>query len=229
MASEISVKYLLSLMAASADSAILMEKVTRWSRFREKGLPLRQQSNLSHTYSFLLTAIILRERARNRFKIDWELLFDAIFLHDLGEGVLHEDIPFPRKSDERDRDEYLAFRGFIGKLGKKTTAKLERAFLLQFAHKNSEIFPRRARQIMSELFQTHRREVLLFAGMEQFDYVLYALEQYLRLGNKEIFATVLSDQTPILDDMVKRLPLLRQLWSPAFRQYCFDLLQKAVI
>lgn len=220
-----SVKSILSLLAL-ADSATGMELVVRWSRFSKLKPPIRRQTTLSHVSSLILLAIHVREKLRAQLKIDWELFLDAVTVHDTGEGELARDICLPFKSDEHDLKEYLAFKKLVGKLGKKTAQKLQRAFLLQFTLKNSSIFPAEARQIMAELAQNHRREALLFTCLEHFDYILYALEQYLRQGHGEMAIDVISTSLPVLDELTKELPSFQKFWSADFRQYCLDITKK---
>ncbi len=214
---------LMGLMHFCTRPQLRLDQVQRWSSWQREEIPqkARVQNTLQHTHSIVLLAHLAIVRLRPYAWIkDPEFLLCAFLVHDHGEGELGYDTLDPLKTAKGDVDEYEAFVGSLDHdacdLDPGSRAYLERAFLLQFSLKDGEhraAFPHPAQEIMEELSRTHREEALLFAALEQLDYVFYALEQH-RDGVDLILREVLERQMPHLERAAEVIPGFREeLWT----------------
>ena len=70
------------------------------------------------------------------------------------------------------------------------------------------------------------REALVFEAVERFDYVLYALEQYLERGNEKILVQVLRNRVPRLDRLASCLNDFGKLiWTEKISDWARDFIK----
>ncbi|MBI1754888.1 hypothetical protein HYR65_01225 [Candidatus Azambacteria bacterium] len=130
------------------------------------------------------------------------------------------------KSADGDLKKYVAFKRRYERIDSGGFEFLHKAYLLQYALKNSECFPLRARIIMNELSRQHALEALAFEGVERRDYVLYALEQWREHKNEKILAQTLRNQVLHLDRLTKDLPGFgKVVWVKDGRAWAADFLK----
>lgn len=207
---------LVPLIEAWKTPQVGLDEVPRWKKYRKgKGEGVRRQNSLQHSLSITILVAIMRARLRIYLPfLDWLLVATAVAIHDVGEGIIKKDTHYIDKTVEGDLAEYLAFRRHYEPLGDKVFTPLHRAFLLQFARKNPEIFPDDARQIMADLAGEHLMEAFMFDAIERWDYALYALEQYHERGNEKILVQVLRNNNPAIQELKRCLPGFREeIWT----------------
>lgn len=193
-----------------------LPQVTRWSKYyQENGqIRARKQDSLQHSHSIDILGHIFCHKIRGYISLDEILLLKALAIHDHGEGILLFDTHYVDKSEDGDLQEYNAFVSSYHVFSEELFEEFHRAFLLQFALKNPASFPLEARVIMVELARTNKLECLAFNAIERWDYVLYALEQFLFYGNVKILVQVLRHQMSHLDRLAKDLTGFgEQIWT----------------
>jgi hypothetical protein len=95
-----------------------------------------------------------------------------------------------------------------------------RAFLLQFCLNGNDLLPT---EILVELRQQKHMEALFFAAIEKWGYLLYAMEQYQRYGNRKILADVVSKNTSSYWDLAEVLPGFKELiWTKEMQTWCHE-------
>jgi hypothetical protein len=203
---------------------ILLPNIIRWSKYvdnRQYG-SVRSQNTLQHTHALVtLGSIMIPVLAAG---LDEVLLLKALHFHDEGEGLVGFDTLYIDKSELGDLKEYLAFRQNYCQLPARILERLETAFLLQFASKNPECFPPKARSIMTQLQHDKTMEILAFEAIERFDYYLYAVEQFVDHDNIAILLQTLRNQIDRLDGLAQILPGFANFWNPTVQQSCRELL-----
>lgn len=188
--------------------------VPRWSKYIGRDQGVREQDSLKHSYSLTVLGLIFLERMKRYQPLDGEMLLTALLLHDHGEGEIGHDTLYLDKTAEGDLAEYQAFRKRYEALGPAEFEAFHRAFLLQFAIKDPPGFPVDAKKVMATLRIGRRPEALAFDALERWDYILYALEQYVERGNQKILVQVLRNQVPKLDRLCSDLHGLREaVWT----------------
>jgi hypothetical protein len=200
--------------------------VVRWSKYLDEPPGVRRQDTLQHTYAMLELTDMFVTRLRRYIKLDGLLLMRAVMLHDAGEGELGADTLYQDKTMQGDVHEYLAFAESLKSLEPDIAAEFNLAFLLQFALKGDfSAFPPAAQTELETLANANYFEALAFEAIERWDYVLYALEQYLDKKNERIFVQVLRNQTPHLNRLALDLPGFGvEVWKTATRQWCEEFL-----
>lgn len=195
--------------------------VVRWSKYlTAEGASVRRQDSLQHSYSIAVLGMIICYRLYHCVVLDEMLIHRALLIHDHGEGELGYDTLYINKAESGDLAEYHAFVGRYSMLPPALFHEFRRAFLLQFALKCPASFPEEAREAMMELAQRNRADCLVFDAIERLDYVLYAWEQQIVLGNDQILVQVLRNQVPHLDRLTQELPGFGQeVWTPDLRAY----------
>ena len=201
---------------------VLLPEVDRWLGFYGK-MP---QNTLQHTYALCVLGSIMLPQFRTFVCLDEYMVIVALLLHDHGEGERHRDIRVPDKTPRDDVDEYTAFvKRYDNRIPESVMIELERAFLLQFALSDMRIWPNRAKRHMNWLRNNRHHEVLFFTAMENFDYVLYALDQLHLHDNKVILSEVLADSVPIFDQLADKLPGFREvIWTEDFWKWSMEFL-----
>ena len=189
-----------------------LSRIIRWEDWLEKlgEKFLRKQTCTEHTMSIEFAAryIVDLHISLSNEPIDRELILDAIHFHDYGESLKGRDISALKKKDTDDCNEYLAFVSFISKFHKPLFQRYRKAFLLQFCLNNADCFPKEAREIMAELYKNNYKEAFMFQLIENWDYLLYAVEQYQEKENPEILKQVLTRSRPITEKYRKIFPEL---------------------
>lgn len=205
----------------------------RWSQYQDlygvpvsaSGVPLisgdgvtkgRETNCLEHSFSMVMLGMMVAPLVGMylRRPLDKALLYTCLQSHDLGEGVLKSDVLFQDKTKQRDVNEYLAFCEGYKEMRPDVLREYKRAFLLQFALGDTSAFPEEAQEIMAELERTRYYEAQLFTGLEHYDYLLYALEQYQARRLLVPLSRVIFLSTPYLDEVADKLPGFRKIiWT----------------
>ena len=206
-------------------SQILMSEVERWSRFRRLNPSLRRQSSLHHEYSIclILIPVLFKFKSINHL-LDTEFLKDAFMVHDMSEGLLkmQADISFVEKVKYDDLEEYRVFIKHlksINGLEKSIFDYFEKCFLLQFAHKGKEdldIFPKKTLSVLNKLKKKFPNEVQLFPALEQWEYIFYAYEGFIKHNDLVIFINVLRNQVPDLVRYSQEIEGFQEILFPKF-------------
>lgn len=203
-------------------------KQSGWRRFFAWAPAIRKQNSLQHSHSITILGALIVAQLEMQYEIDFGLLMTALTIHDVGEGELGMDTLYIDKKDELDLEEYLAFMNCYKNNSPREIEYLQRAFLLQFALKNPEIFPEDARRIMTELATNNQKEALLFDIIERWDYFLFATEQYLERKNERILIQTLRHQKPHLDRLAKEIPGFGSyIWVEELSESIAKILNKA--
>lgn len=202
-----------------------LARVDRWSSFPSRKPGKRRQNSAVHSLGLVALATSLLERMELIDQVDWGMIQCACAIHDFGEGVLRKDVPHPKKTARHDLAEYAAFCQFYGDCRDSEHQTMHRAFLLQFCLRNPRQFPTVARKIMRELAVTHRREAIIFAFLEQYDYILYAVEQYHRRGNVKLLVTILQQNLHKIRRLVIEDDRLLWVWPPALHMELFSIME----
>lgn len=206
---------------------ISLPGVIRWSKYSntEKDGGARVQNSLQHSYSLTILGRVITHKLKPYVSIDESLLMTALLVHDHGEGEIQKDTLYIDKTVKGDVDEYIAFQKRYGSLGVDLYAEFERAFLLQFALKDSSAFPVSARDIMKDISSQNRNECLMFDGVERIDYLLYAVEQYMDRSNEKILVQTLRHQVSHLDRLAGELTGFGEaIWTQDLRKSLQDFL-----
>lgn len=198
----------------------LLTGIIRWENHRKRNPAIRKQTNADHMLAFV-NLVDIYEEVFKRYdpNLDFVLVKLDVQVHDVGESVIGKDTPFINKKDEIDALEYVAFMDFIKDLPLEVIIKFERAFLLQFCLKDPNIFPERARPIMAELKEHHSAEAMIFAALERLDYILFAYEQFVNIGDNIILTHVLRNQLSEMEHYAKEIPGFNEIWTPEMNEW----------
>lgn len=197
-------------------------EVFRWKEFYSDGIGqnMREQSVLGHEKSFsrfagtacrMLDPYIFKKEGKH---LDLLLLKESFGLHDDGEWILGRDIISPKKTDQDDVDEYIAFIQNIKDLPVLVKKEYEKAFLLQFTLDNnftiggSGLFPKSAEKIMDRLFKENYYEALIFSALEKLEYVFYPIE--MEKNHKYLLTWVIRKRITYYQNLALSLPGFRE-------------------
>ncbi len=195
-----------------------LRKVIRWGKYVKRGS--RRQDTLQHSYSFALFALCLFPRLRMHVSFDEHLVLKAILLHDIGEGEVKGDTLYVDKNHEGDIAECAAF---LNRFGDSFGREGREAFLLQFAPKAARMA--HYEEELKILFERRSIESLVFEAVERFDYLLYALEQWVERRQVKILVQVLRNQAQHFNRLSLELPGFRkELWTLELEEWSHDLL-----
>lgn len=158
--------------------------------------------------------------------VDTELVRQAVRVHDFGEGSrarIGHDVILSAKQANHDVEEYDYFVKFLDNTYPGLTVlrqQMIRAFLLQFCLKGHELLPT---EILTELREQKSTEALLFMAIEKWGYLLYAMEQYQRYGNRKILADVISQNTAAYVWLADNLPGFAEVcWTEEMQTWCHE-------
>lgn len=203
-----------------------LAEVIRWKKnYLDKGIPVRRQSTLAHTYGLAILGGVALRLLKPVFRApyDYPLMMNAFLVHDHGEGELRNDHPATEKTDEHDLAEYMAFIARYQQLPGTVFAEFERAFLLQFAERNAPIFSKHAREVMSKLWRMNRSECLLFKAIEHWEYLLFGMEQYFQRGITENLWKMIYWSTSVFDSAEADIGGWNEyFWTPEVRAWCME-------
>jgi 5'-deoxynucleotidase YfbR-like HD superfamily hydrolase len=190
--------------------------ILRWSRFYDHGN--RKQDGLQHAVSITFLGMMVLDRiASSQKNLDTALILSALPIHDLGEGLLRRDIPWPDKGPAHDVAEYEAFMALVRESGREEREMRDR-FLLQFALKGTEHranFPPDARAALEYLAEGFRAEAQIFEAIEYLDHMFYIAEQIESGGRlAEIFAGEIHTVIDVLSYYANEIPGFDTVWSP---------------
>ncbi len=166
--------------------------------------------------------------AQQGIPLDVWLLQNAVRVHDFGEGSrahVGHDVILSDKRDEHDKKEYDYFVEWLqhtypDPACAELRQQLTRAFLLQFCLNGHELLPT---EILTELREKRRMEALLFMAIEKWGYLLYAMEQYQRYGNRTILADVISRNTAAYLWLADNLPgFVEVCWTEEMQTWCHE-------
>lgn len=197
-----------------------LPKVIRWKKYVRRGS--RRQNTLEHSYSIALFALWWFPHLRQYVTLNEELVLKALLVHDIGEGEVGADTLYIDKSHDGDLAECAAF---FERFGDAVGEEGREAYLLQFATKADQM--PRYRGELQRLAIRYPTEILVFQAIEKFDYVLYALEQFLLRKQVKILVQTLRHQMWFFDRLAEELPGFRAtLWTPDFATWCESLLDR---
>jgi len=217
---------LAALIDALKSTQQSLPMVPRWKKYLEQGPGVRAQNTLQHSHALTLIGTIAIQRMGLDGEVDAGFLLGALAIHDVGEGELGYDTLYIDKDASQDLKEYLAFEHRYESVPE--FAHLQELFLLQFALKNPVNFPDDARSVMMKLAEHYRLEALVFEALERWDYLLFALEQYVDRENELVLTQVLRHQVPHFERLLVELPSLDQLWTPELAAFAQRFLVKRV-
>lgn len=208
----------------------MLPKVLRWKKYLDQPPSgVRPQNTLQHSYSLALLMSLALGRLRTYHpQLDEPLLLLAALIHDHGEGELGSDTHYIDKSATGDQAELRMFEMRFMRLSRSDFARCLQAFLLQFAARDTfGEFPTNTQAILRMLSQKRMPEALIFEGIERYDYVLYAAEQYQRRGNTIVMVQVLRNQVARLDRIAELVPGFGLVvWSPEIRTWASAVLER---
>ncbi len=214
------------LIDAWKSPQVKLPEVVRWKKYIDKDEGTRPQNTLQHSHSIVLLGSIVLEKLRPYVDIDGRFVLTALNVHDIGEGEVGMDTLYFDKNVSADLQEYVGFRKLYEILGQPVFDYLNKAFLLQFALKNPPEFPEDARKVMDVLSKENKLECLIFEALERFDYILYAMEQYLEKGNRKIAVQTLRNQIPHLDRLSGEIPGFREtVWTNEISEWCKNFIE----
>ena len=208
-----------------------MFQTTLVTVFRWNDLPLeckkRDQTTLQHTVGIMYMGDSIVTKLNRETTLDLKeiLIMRALMFHDFPEGLRQKDVAANKKTPMDDLNEYMAFCFSMVGMSRASFKVKEYAYLLQFAHNIPDIFPERAKNIMLHQIKHHRAEVYVFAFLEKYDYVMFALEVFRNTDDNSLLAYVLSQTSGFINDMVKEVPELSLIWSPGFKARCQKVLE----
>jgi hypothetical protein len=206
-----------------------LSEVIRWGRHRASNPKLRVQSTDKHALSFIIVskiALLHLDKYYGRH-YDTFLLSTTIDLHDLPEGFLKRDITLREKVEQNDVDEYKAFKQKFQHLSPAVYEYLEYAYLIQFALKDSGLFPEDARKVMTEIRKDHMREAMLFRALEGWEYIFYAYEAYLDHKDAYILYDVVESQLKKLQHAARDIAGFRlEIFTKEFEDWCLEVIEK---
>ena len=209
-----------------------MSQIFRWEPYVKADKKLRKQSTLHHAFSICLVVMVVAFKLKKHYKaLDTELLKDAFTLHDIPEGMLKKkfDVVNADKNQSHDLTEYLIFKKNFEKLDKDVFEHMHTAYLLQYAHKPDKdlgMFPREALNTIHRLRKTHDYEVKLFRALEQWEYIFYAYEAYVKNKNVFLLTNVLREQVPHLQKYAHELLGFREeIFTDEFEKECLEFIE----
>lgn len=216
----------LGMLDVWTSGQVQLAEVIRWKKnYLDKGIPVRRQSTLAHTYGLAILGSVALRLLKPVFRVpyDYQLLMTAFLVHDHGEGELHKDEPATDKMDEDDLAEYMAFIARYQQLPSAVFVEFERAFLLQFAIRNPVNFAEHARAVMNRLARFNRAECILFEAIEHWDYLLFGMEQYFQRGITENLWKMIYWSTSVFDSAGAEIGGWNEyFWTPEVRMWCME-------
>ncbi len=197
------------------------DKIVRFSGHTKRfGHRIRWQNGYEHQCSVTVLCTEFLIRLRPYVTLDELLVTRCFLLHDIPEGLLQRDILAPLKKKKDDVDEYLAFKKLFQLLGTMVWSELERAFLLQFALDDNNLFPSEALAVMADLRKNRRNEALAFDGIQSMDYIYYAEECCDRGDVSVVLEEVVTNQWEKMNRIATLLPGFPDVvWTPERRKY----------
>lgn len=205
-----------------------LHKVIRWGKYLKQGRKMRRQSTMAHTVSvtFAVSASLILLKKYNPF-LDQALLLRAFNIHDFSEGTLKKDVMAHHKTDQHDVDEYNAFVVKFSHYCQPLFPEFKKAFLLQFAEKNSIKFPLEAQEVMTELQKTNSLECMLFPALESWEYIFYAWECEIGKNHNNLLTWVLRRQLPRQQEYAKKIPGWREeIFTHEFENWVLNYLNE---
>ena len=152
--------------------------------------------------------------------IDEALLMRTIQLHDRGE-IKSEfgDVKFRDHKAHHERAEYYGLLEEIAELPQATNVADQRAFLLQFVHKQDvwSLLPDGAQLTLQALKETRSLEANLFAYLEYEDNLQYGANNQRKTGQPYVMTWILRNMIQRLDELVQREPLISHFWQSSRR------------
>lgn len=150
-------------------------------------------------------------------------ILETINCHDDGEALLKGDVLFHNKSSERDVQEYLAFRKFVGHVPNRIDVL--QSFLLQFITGDIKPFfvDEETQSLISEVAILYEADGKIFNFLEKLDYVHFALWAYRVASDPVILVHVLRNQIKALDEYAEEFPTIReQAWTRGMSEWAHE-------
>lgn len=164
---------------------------------------------------------------KTHFRLDCELVMDAIKVHEDGEAILKRDVLLHDKVLSGHVDEYVAFKKML--VGSPEYVKrMKRAFLLQFALDEGFEIPgdSDANFSLQMLRHNNQNEATLFNLLERFDYYLYAVRAYDEVGDLVILVHVLRNNWLFIDSYSRIIPGITNLWTGELHRTALEFMQR---
>jgi hypothetical protein len=202
------------------DVARSLKRSVRWQAYAD--LKIYPQDAYSHIFGLTFLAFELLNKMNGSVKppIDKELIMKICMTHNISLGLGLSDLAYADKNITRDLEEYFCYQEFIAKLyDPEEKILVEKIYLLQFCLGEIDQFPPEAQIIMQELKKEYWQEALLFRFLEEFDYLLYAEEQYVRFGVINLLEKMVTVHLPIINNLVEQLPYLERVWTQTANDY----------
>lgn len=206
-----------------------MARVYRWGPFRNVEPGVSDQSSGLHSYSLALVTSEVVQDLQPHVRLDEARLLRAVLVHDLSEGILGRDVDRRRKTSEMDAAECRAFFRFADGVSNGSFRKNQEDFLLQFCltHGNDQHFTPEDHEIMAWLRMHCHHEAVAFRVLEEFEYQLYAVRQYIDRGNPAVLRSVVRNNLERFEAWAGQLPGFNETYEiAAYGAWCRAEVQK---
>lgn len=203
------------------------EAVIRWEGYLKCNPKLPKQTNLHHMVSVERLFHYFLGHLKTFFTIDYQLVMDAIKVHEDGEAVLKRDVLLHNKTISGHVEEYLVFKKML--VGNPDyVTRMRKAFLLQFVLEKGFEIPGddNANFLLKKLQKENQHEATLFNLLERFDYYLYAVRAYQEFGDVVILYHVLINNWRFLDSYSRLLPGITGLWTSELHKAAVDFMEQ---
>jgi hypothetical protein len=237
LAAHPALKPIASHVITSFDIEVGLARTMRWSHYQNRGIGTessiaRRQTTVQHivSISFHATTMIFR-LIDDPSIINIRVMLMAFPIHDIGE-VIHaengKDVLYHQKSATSDYAEFQRMQDIYASLLPAEERKYhEDAFLLQFAAGNSAGWPDLLRVRLKQIALRYPTEMLLFEIIERWDYLMYAMEQFLVHGNTEVVSEVIFRGGKRLDELAELVPnFCTKYWTPELSSWCWKHLEE---
>jgi hypothetical protein len=165
--------------------------------------------------------------AKSLLSLDHQLVMDAIKVHEDGEALLKRDVLLHNKTLSGHVDEYMAFKGML--VGNPDyITRMRKAFLLQFVLDEGFEIPgdHNANFLLKKLRKDNQHEAMIFNLLERFDYYLYAVRAYDKVGDVVILVHVLRNNWRFLDSYSRLIPGIANIWTGELHKTVLEFLQE---
>lgn len=213
-------KFIENLFPIWENSQIGLHKVKRWGNYYNDGIAKKnmwKQSSLQHSFSFILSIdvfvlhiqpYIIKVTGR---KLDEAIMLRSAGTHDLPEGYNEIDVSAVIKTDIDDLAEFLAFKKRFQVFPFEIYKQLEYSYLMQFALKNPDCFPKEAREVMINIQNNHYFEAMTKNAFEKFEYLFFPAKAKRDKKHPYLLLYVLRRQIGNYREYAEKLPGFREI------------------
>ncbi len=196
-----------------------LKRVIRWQAYAD--LNVYPQDSFMHIFGLTFLAYELLGKMNGGLgpNFDKELVIKACMIHDVPGGL--EDLSYEDKNIFRNIEKHLCFKKLVISLcdDPEEVLHLEKIYLLQFCLDDFAEFPPATQVIIEEVSCLYRLEAICFRFLEEFDYLIFAEEQYVRFGIRSLLERIAVVHLPIINQLVEQLPCLERVWTPVANDY----------